>query len=179
MRGFSAAIITLVCLATFIAAFAATWGPVVWVMIPEVLPLSVRGTVFREAGRRAIELHGAKARLVGVDAAGSAVSVLQALEGSEATVDGGNFERTGGPALYGSGSRLIVRGVRISRAEYGVPIRYPVACHPQAWAAGSIPFFLQVLFGLEADGFAPRLQVNRPILPDRADMFAGLRTCAV
>jgi sugar porter (SP) family MFS transporter len=38
------AIITLICLATFIASFAATWGPVVWVMIPEVLPLSVRGT---------------------------------------------------------------------------------------------------------------------------------------
>jgi sugar porter (SP) family MFS transporter len=42
--GDPAAIITLVCLTTFIAAFAATWGPVVWVMIPEVLPLSVRGT---------------------------------------------------------------------------------------------------------------------------------------
>jgi MFS family permease len=42
--GDPAAIITLVCLATFIAAFAATWGPVVWVMLPEVLPLSVRGT---------------------------------------------------------------------------------------------------------------------------------------
>jgi sugar porter (SP) family MFS transporter len=39
-----AAIITLICLTTFIASFAATWGPVVWVMIPEVLPLSVRGT---------------------------------------------------------------------------------------------------------------------------------------
>jgi len=38
-----AAIITLVCLATFIASFAATWGPVVWVMLPEILPLSVRG----------------------------------------------------------------------------------------------------------------------------------------
>jgi MFS family permease len=42
--GDPAAVITLVCLATFIAAFAATWGPVVWVMLPEVLPLSVRGT---------------------------------------------------------------------------------------------------------------------------------------
>src|SRR5437588_6856713 len=42
--GDPAAIITLVCLATFIASFAATWGPVVWVMIPEVLPLNVRGT---------------------------------------------------------------------------------------------------------------------------------------
>jgi MFS family permease len=39
-----AAVITLICLGTFIASFAATWGPVVWVMIPEVLPLSVRGT---------------------------------------------------------------------------------------------------------------------------------------
>jgi sugar porter (SP) family MFS transporter len=39
-----AAIITLICLGTFIASFAATWGPVVWAMIPEVLPLSVRGT---------------------------------------------------------------------------------------------------------------------------------------
>lgn len=42
--GDPAAIITLVCLGTFIAAFAATWGPVVWAMMPEVLPLSVRGT---------------------------------------------------------------------------------------------------------------------------------------
>jgi SP family sugar:H+ symporter-like MFS transporter len=42
--GDPAAIITLVCLGTFIASFAATWGPVVWVMIPEVLPLSLRGT---------------------------------------------------------------------------------------------------------------------------------------
>ncbi len=42
--GDPAAVITLICLATFIASFAATWGPVVWVMVPEVLPLSVRGT---------------------------------------------------------------------------------------------------------------------------------------
>ncbi|MDQ6834709.1 MAG: sugar porter family MFS transporter [Actinomycetota bacterium] len=42
--GDPAAVITLVCLGTFIASFAATWGPVAWVMMPEVLPLSVRGT---------------------------------------------------------------------------------------------------------------------------------------
>jgi MFS transporter, SP family, sugar:H+ symporter len=42
--GDPAAVITLICLGTFIASFAATWGPVVWVMLPEVLPLSVRGT---------------------------------------------------------------------------------------------------------------------------------------
>jgi MFS transporter, SP family, sugar:H+ symporter len=39
-----AVIITLVCLAAYIASFAATWGPVVWVMLPEIFPLKVRGT---------------------------------------------------------------------------------------------------------------------------------------
>ncbi|MGI8909469.1 MAG: sugar porter family MFS transporter [Rubrobacteraceae bacterium] len=38
------AIITLACLAIFIASFAATWGPTVWVMLPEVLPLKIRGS---------------------------------------------------------------------------------------------------------------------------------------
>jgi SP family sugar:H+ symporter-like MFS transporter len=42
--GDPAAIVTFICLAGFIVSFAATWGPVVWVMLPEVLPLSVRGT---------------------------------------------------------------------------------------------------------------------------------------
>jgi SP family sugar:H+ symporter-like MFS transporter len=38
------AIITLGCLAVFIASFAASWGPTVWVMLPEILPLKIRGT---------------------------------------------------------------------------------------------------------------------------------------
>jgi MFS transporter, SP family, sugar:H+ symporter len=38
------AIITLICLAGFIISFAATWGPTVWVVLPEVLPLRIRGT---------------------------------------------------------------------------------------------------------------------------------------
>ena len=51
--GDPAAIITLVCLGTFIASFAATWGPVVWVMLPEILPLHVRGAAMGVA----IALH--------------------------------------------------------------------------------------------------------------------------
>jgi sugar porter (SP) family MFS transporter len=41
--GDPAAVLTLVCLAAYIVAFAVSWGPVMWVMLPEVLPLSVRG----------------------------------------------------------------------------------------------------------------------------------------
>jgi MFS family permease len=52
--GDPAAIITLICLGTFIASFAATWGPVVWVMLPEILPLSVRGAALGVA----VCLHG-------------------------------------------------------------------------------------------------------------------------
>jgi hypothetical protein len=82
--------------------------------------LHVQGTVFREAGRRAILLHRAKALLVGLDIEGSAVSAVQALDDSDVVVEGGSFHRMGGPALYASGSALTVRKVRVGRAEYGV-----------------------------------------------------------
>lgn len=52
-----------------------------------------------------------------------------------------------------------------SRQRYGSPIRYPVACHPQAWAAGSLPFLLQHLLGLEAQALDRRLRIVRPTLP--------------
>ncbi|KHD85330.1 sugar porter family MFS transporter [Bacillus ginsengihumi] len=34
---------TVICLAVYIAFFSLTWGPVVWVMLSEIFPLSVRG----------------------------------------------------------------------------------------------------------------------------------------
>ncbi len=51
------------------------------------------------------------------------------------------------------------------RDWYQVPVHYPVACHPQAWSAGSTPYLLTVLLGLVPDGFAQRLTIVRPRLP--------------
>jgi glycogen debranching enzyme len=52
------------------------------------------------------------------------------------------------------------------REEYGQPVRYPVACHPQAWAAGSIPFLVETFLGLAPDAYNNRLKIIRPYLPD-------------
>jgi glycogen debranching enzyme len=63
------------------------------------------------------------------------------------------------------------------RADTGVPVTYPVACAPQAWAASS-PFMLfQALLGLEADAPRHELRINRPTLPHpiRKLVVAGLR----
>ncbi len=53
--------------------------------------------------------------------------------------------------------------------EFREPVRYPVACHPQAWAAGSVPFMLTTLLGLNADAFNGRLRIVQPILPNGID----------
>jgi glycogen debranching enzyme len=52
------------------------------------------------------------------------------------------------------------------RDDYGVPVPYPVACQPQAWAAGTMPYLLTTLLGLEPEGHENRLRVIRPILPE-------------
>jgi glycogen debranching enzyme len=52
-----------------------------------------------------------------------------------------------------------------TRREYEEPVRYPVACHPQAWAAGAVPYLLQACLGLVPDAFGHRLSVVRPVLP--------------
>src|SRR5215210_2179062 len=52
-----------------------------------------------------------------------------------------------------------------TRAEFDEPVPYPVACQPQAWAAGSIPFLLKWGLGLSPDALEKRLAVVRPSLP--------------
>jgi glycogen debranching enzyme len=53
-----------------------------------------------------------------------------------------------------------------SRDEIEMPVPYPAAGRPQAWAAGSMPYLLISGLGLSPDGLERRLRVLRPALPD-------------
>lgn len=55
------------------------------------------------------------------------------------------------------------------RSTFGIPVRYPIACHPQAWAAGAIPHMLVSSLGLVANGFERHLRIDRPRLPSFVD----------
>ena len=52
-----------------------------------------------------------------------------------------------------------------ARSAFDVPVRYPVACSPQAWAAASWSMILQSLLGVSPDGCACELSIVRPRLP--------------
>ena len=58
------------------------------------------------------------------------------------------------------------------RAAGEPPIAYPVACMPQAWAAGSVFMVLQACLGLEIDGWSGRLSLMHPRLPHGVDRLA-------
>jgi glycogen debranching enzyme len=47
-----------------------------------------------------------------------------------------------------------------------VPVPYPVACSPQAWAAGSVFLFLETMLGLRPNAAGSELELARPELPD-------------
>jgi glycogen debranching enzyme len=47
-----------------------------------------------------------------------------------------------------------------------IPVSYPVACSPQAWAAGSSFLFLQTMLGLRAHADVGELELMHPHLPD-------------
>jgi glycogen debranching enzyme len=80
-----------------------------------------------------------------------AVQVLESIVGA-----GQHFQHARLPEVFGG----------FPQHDFAVPVRYPVACHPQAWAAGSVPFMMSSLLGLEADAFNKRLRVVRPVLPN-------------
>ena len=47
-----------------------------------------------------------------------------------------------------------------------VPVPYPVACSPQAWAAGSVFLFLETMLGLRPHASTGELELARPELPE-------------
>ncbi len=52
------------------------------------------------------------------------------------------------------------------RTEAPVPVPYPVACSPQAWAAGSSFLFLETMLGLRAHADRRELELLQPELPE-------------
>jgi glycogen debranching enzyme len=57
----------------------------------------------------------------------------------------------------------------LARSEYGIPVKYPVACSPQAWASGTMPFMLTASLGIAPDALNNRLIINKPHLPSWLD----------
>ena len=51
------------------------------------------------------------------------------------------------------------------RAPGEPPVAYPVACIPQAWAAGSVFMLLQACLGITVDGWRQEISVDHPALP--------------
>ena len=64
-----------------------------------------------------------------------------------------------------------------ARKPYEAPVPYPVACAPQAWAAGSLPSILTAGLGLVPDALERTLRIRRPSLPRAVSRLAieGLR----
>jgi glycogen debranching enzyme len=72
-------------------------------------------------------------------------------------------------ALEWEGSRMPELFCGFARAPGLAPTRYPVACSPQAWAAG-VPFhLLSAMLGLSPDARDNRLNLIHPVLPSWLD----------
>jgi glycogen debranching enzyme len=87
------------------------------------------------------------------------------------------FDATLDAASHTAAYRLPELFAGFGRTEFAVPVPYPVACRPQAWAAGAVPFLLTEALGLRADALEGRLAVERPVLPRRLHRveLTGLR----
>jgi glycogen debranching enzyme len=68
--------------------------------------------------------------------------------------------------IYFRDSRLPELFCGFDRAGSPYPVPYPVACSPQAWAAGSLFQLLQAMLGLEPDADARELRLVNPSLPE-------------
>ncbi|HEX2088606.1 MAG TPA: amylo-alpha-1,6-glucosidase [Actinomycetota bacterium] len=68
-------------------------------------------------------------------------------------------------AIHADYMRLPELFCGFTRRAPNQPVAYPVACSPQAWAAGSPFLMLQAILGLSARGHENMLTVNKPHLP--------------
>ena len=67
------------------------------------------------------------------------------------------------------GMRLPELFCGFARRPGEAPIAYPVACLPQAWAAGCVFMMLQACLGIHIDGWRGEIHVHNPTLPDGID----------
>src|SRR5579862_2395178 len=72
-------------------------------------------------------------------------------------------------AAVNFGMRLPELFCGFARAGGEPPIAYPVACLPQAWAAGSAFMLLQACLGVHLDGWCGQISINQPRLPTGID----------
>ena len=68
-------------------------------------------------------------------------------------------------ALYADLRRLPELFCGFARQRGEGPVRYPVACSPQAWAAASLPCLLQATLGLRFDPMTTTVHFDTPRLP--------------
>ena len=64
-----------------------------------------------------------------------------------------------------------------TRAAGEAPIAYPVACLPQAWAAGSVFMLLQACLGLSIDAPRDTMRISRPRLPAGIESLGIIGLC--
>ena len=82
-----------------------------------------------------------------------------------ARIFGGLFDAS----LYADLRRLPELFCGFARQRGEGPVRYPVACSPQAWAAATLPSLLQATLGLRFDPFTVTVHFERPRLPPFLD----------
>jgi glycogen debranching enzyme len=75
-------------------------------------------------------------------------------------------------AAVNFGMRLPELFCGFARAGGEPPIAYPVACLPQAWAAGSAFLLLQACLGIRIDGWCGQVSINQPRLPTGIDRLS-------
>jgi hypothetical protein len=75
------------------------------------------------------------------------------------------LDQLGRAATHLTEGRLPELFCGFSRADVPVPVEYPVACRPQAWAAASSLLAVRTFGGIVADASRRSLHITRPTLP--------------